>query len=179
MQGQLDIELDEVGLAQAAAAAPVLAARRPSLILSSDLSRAAATAQALSAACGLPVVLDKRLRERDFGPWQGLVATEIRARDPEPFERWRQHEDPGLPGIEALAELSARAAAAFEDAAAQVGTGTAVVVTHGGAARAGVARLVGWPPALGQTLKVLDNCHWTELRRMPFGWQLYAHNVGA
>ena len=178
MQGQLDVDLDEDGLAQAASAAPPLAARRPDLIVSSDLARAASTARALASLCDLPVVLDKRLRERDFGPWQGLVATEIHARDPAAFELWRRNDDPLLAGIEPLSELAARSAAAFEDAAATVGTGTAVLVTHGGAARAGTARLLGWPLQAGQTLKVLHNCHWTELRRAPLGgWQLYAHNV--
>jgi probable phosphoglycerate mutase len=178
MQGQLDIDLDEDGVAQAAAAAPLLAARRPDLIVSSDLSRALSTARALASLCDLPVVPDKRLRERDFGPWQGLLPTEIHARDPAAFELWRHTEDPGVPGIEPHSDLAARAAAAFEDAAEQVGTGTAVMATHGGAARAGTARLLGWPDGAGLTLKVLLNCHWTELRRTPLGgWQLYAHNV--
>ena len=178
MQGQLDIDVDEVGLSQAASAAVVLAARQPDLIVSSDLSRAVTTARALSDLCGRPIELDKRLRERDYGPWQGLLPAEIRDRDPAAFEAWRRTEEAFLAGIEPLTDLAARAAAALEDAAARVGTGTAVVVTHGGAARAGVARLLGWPAALGQTLKVLLNCHWTELRRTSLGgWQLYAYNV--
>jgi glucosyl-3-phosphoglycerate phosphatase len=177
MQGQIDIDLDDVGRAQAASASSELAARKPQLIVSSDLSRASSTARALAERCGLPVELDKRLRERDFGPWQGLLPTEMHERNPAEFEAWRRTEEPGLDGIETVPELASRAAAAMEDAAARVGTGTAVVVTHGGAARAGAARLLGWPAGQGQTLKVLLNCHWTELRRTPLGWQLYAHNV--
>jgi broad specificity phosphatase PhoE len=178
MQGQLDVDLDEVGLAQALSAAAVLAARKPDLIVSSDLSRATSTARALADLCGLPVELDKRLREREYGPWQGLRPAEIHERDPAAFEAWRRTEEPSMAGIEPVPDVASRAAAALEDAAARVGTGTAVVVTHGGAARAGAARLLGWPVELGQTMKVLLNCHWTELRRTaPRGWQLYAHNV--
>jgi probable phosphoglycerate mutase len=178
MQGQIDIDLDDVGRAQAVSAASVLAARRPDLIVSSDLSRALSTAHALADLCGLPVELDKRLRERDYGPWQGLLPAEIHERDPAAFEAWRRTEEPSMAGIETLPDLASRAAAALEDAAARVGTGTAVMVTHGGAARAGAARLLGWPVEFGQTLKVLLNCHWTELRRTALGaWQLYAHNV--
>ena len=44
IQGQLDSELDEVGLAQAAAGAPALAAVQPQLIVSSDLRRTTRTA---------------------------------------------------------------------------------------------------------------------------------------
>ena len=47
-QGQTDIPLDDTGLAQAARAAKVLARLKPSLIVSSDLSRARATAQQLA-----------------------------------------------------------------------------------------------------------------------------------
>ena len=52
-QGQLDIALSETGLAQATAAAPHLAARRPDVIVSSDLLRAAATADALGGLLGV------------------------------------------------------------------------------------------------------------------------------
>lgn len=178
-QGQLDIDLNEHGLAQASTAAAVLAARRPDLIVSSDQSRAASTARPLSLLCGLPVALDKRLRERDFGPWQGLLPSEIEQRWPREYEHWQQTGESVVPGIEGVDDLAMRAAAAFADAAEQVGGGTAVLVTHGGAAKAGTAHLLGWPVQVGHALKVLDNCHWTELRLTPLGnWQLYAHNVG-
>ena len=44
MQGQTDVDLDETGLAQAAAGRPALAALQPELIISSDLRRASRTA---------------------------------------------------------------------------------------------------------------------------------------
>jgi probable phosphoglycerate mutase len=177
-QGQLDIDLNDVGLEQASAAAALLAARRPDLIASSDLSRCASTARPLALVTGLPVALDKRLRERDFGPWQGLLPGEIEQRWPQEYEHWQQTGESVLPGIESVEDLAARAAAAFADVAEQVGDGTAVVVTHGGAAKAGTTELLGWPVHVGHALKVLDNCHWTELRRTSMGWQLFAHNVG-
>ena len=66
-QGQSDIALDDVGQAQAERAARLLAALRPDLIVSSDLSRAAQTAAPLSRLTGLAVTLDKDLRERSGG----------------------------------------------------------------------------------------------------------------
>ena len=80
IQGQLDVELDEVGQAQAAVVAPRLAELAPAAIVSSDLRRAADTAAAVAAVTGVQVRLDKRLRERDFGQWQGLHGTEIAKR---------------------------------------------------------------------------------------------------
>ncbi len=47
-QGQIDVSLDAVGLAQAESAAALLAGLHPDRIVSSDLSRARATAEALS-----------------------------------------------------------------------------------------------------------------------------------
>lgn len=62
-QGQLDPPLDEVGIAQSEAVAPVLAALGPVALLTSDLQRAVATAAPLAAATGLTARVDPRLRE--------------------------------------------------------------------------------------------------------------------
>ncbi len=77
VQGHTDVDLDDIGLREAAEAAPAIAAFGPDLIVSSDLRRAAHTAAALAEVTGLPVEYDARLRERDFGPWQGLTVAEI------------------------------------------------------------------------------------------------------
>jgi len=82
-QGQSDIPLDETGHAQAERAARLLAALRPDLIVSSDLSRAVSTAAPLARLAGLEVILDKDLRERSGGSWEGLTDTEIRERYPD------------------------------------------------------------------------------------------------
>ena len=81
-QGQSDVPLNEVGLRQAAAAARHLAALRPAAIYSSDLSRASVTAEALARLTGLTVQLDKDLRERSGGSWEGLTEAEIREQFP-------------------------------------------------------------------------------------------------
>ena len=87
-QGQSDIPLDETGRAQADRAARLLAGLRPDLIVSSDLSRAASTAAALARLTGLEVTLDKDLRERHGGCWEGLTDTEIRGRYPAEHASW-------------------------------------------------------------------------------------------
>ena len=75
LQGQVDIPLDDVGRWQAEVGAQALLARfSPTAIVSSDLQRAAATAQYLGDAVGLEVAYDARLRERSFGAWEGLTA---------------------------------------------------------------------------------------------------------
>jgi glucosyl-3-phosphoglycerate phosphatase len=179
VQGQTDTPLNELGRAQAAAAAPMLAALRPAAIYSSDLSRARDTAAILSDLCGLSVVTDARLRERYFGTWQGMTLTEIAATYPTEYAAWRAGD--GSPGceIESLDDMGKRVGMALLDIADAWPGATVVVATHGGAARQGAGQLLGWPAPVLRTVMGLFNCHWTELRHdARRGWQLRAHNVG-
>ena len=72
VQGQVDIPLNATGLAQAAAAARILASPRPDRIVSSPLSRARTTAQILADLTGLDIEVEADLIERSFGVWEGL-----------------------------------------------------------------------------------------------------------
>jgi broad specificity phosphatase PhoE len=179
VQGQTDVGLDEVGRRQASLSAPAIAALRPDVIVSSDLSRAADTAAVLAGLTGQDVALDPRLRERNYGRMQGYLLTEIAERWPEEYAQWRAGAPVPELGAESSEELADRSCAAFRDAAERVPGGTVVIVTHGGSARHGCGALLGWPLSTTRTLGPLANCRWTELgwdvRR---GWQLRAHNVG-
>jgi glucosyl-3-phosphoglycerate phosphatase len=178
-QGQTDVDLNETGVRQAAEAAPRLAAREPKLIISSDLRRAARTAQALVDLTGLPLRFDPRLRERHFGPWQGLTATEVEQRFPDDYLHWGSAAPIANPAVEAIETMTERVVAALRDASDEAGEGgIAVVVTHGGSARVGVGGLLGWPQETWHTLGVLGNCRVSELWLNPErGWQLEAHNA--
>ncbi|HEU4424005.1 MAG TPA: histidine phosphatase family protein [Pilimelia sp.] len=180
VQGQTDAPLNELGHRQAAAAARLLAILRPDAIVASDLSRAAETAAALAALTDLGVRLDPRLREREYGRWQGLTMSEIAERFPEEHARWRAGEQSPGCGIESLDDLGKRVAEALQEAAEALPGGTTVLATHGGAARQGCGALLGWPPRVLRTVGGLGNCHWAELRHDAVrGWQLHTYNVGA
>jgi probable phosphoglycerate mutase len=178
-QGQTDTDLDETGAAQAVAAAPRLAAYEPCLLVASDLRRAVRTAEALAALTGLAVERDARLRERNFGPWQGLTMDEIRERFPDDFARWGTTAPLGDPGIESVEDMGKRVLAAVRDVTDRLPEGgTAVIATHGGSARVACGALLGWPPAVWPTLGALGNCRLSELRYTPVrGWRLVAHNI--
>jgi probable phosphoglycerate mutase len=179
IQGQLDIALDEVGQAQAAAVAPRLAELAPAAIVTSDLRRAADTAAPVAALTGVPVRLDKRLRERDFGQWQGLHGGEIAERYPDEYARWQAGKEVDGCGVEELDDLAQRASEALQDAAALAPDATVLVFCHGGTAKYGVAALLGWPARILPTFASLGNCRWIELRRDTVrGWQLRGHNLG-
>jgi len=180
IQGQTDVDLDDTGRTQAAAAAAALAAERADVLLSSDLRRARDTAGALAALTGSPVDVDNRLREREYGAWEGLTHEQISARWPEEFLRWKSGGPVPECGLEDMADVAKRVGAALLDAADRVGqTGTVVVVSHGGAARQGMGAVLGWPLEVARSVGPLGNCHWAELRgSATTGWRLYAHNVG-
>ena len=177
-QGQSDIPLDEAGQAQAERAARLLAALRPDLIVSSDLSRAAQTAAPLSRLTGLEVTLDKDLRERSGGCWEGLTDTEIRTRYPVEHASWTP------PDGEPSAVVAERVAGALLRVAEAVSghpgfaTGLAVVVSHGAALRLGMSRLLGMPEELSGVLGPLSNCSWSVLGRRNGRWRLVEHNAG-
>ncbi|MGA7689389.1 MAG: histidine phosphatase family protein [Jiangellales bacterium] len=182
-QGQTDVPLDAAGHAQAQRAAVMLARMEPSLIVSSDLSRAHETARALADVTGLHVTLDPDLRETNGGHFQGLTGDEIRAQHPGDWAAWASGDphfrNPG--GGESRTDVAARMLAAVLRAANQVGNGLAVLATHGGAARLAVAQLIGLPLERVGSLGVISNTAWTmvERRRGPHAdyWALVEHNA--
>jgi len=165
-QGQTDVPLDEVGLAQARAAAGQLRLLSPAKIVSSDLQRAFVTASALGDATGVPVAVDARLRETYAGEWQGLSRDELQRDHAVDLAAWAAGSDLRPGGGERRTEVAARMVAAIDDARAGLSNDdTLVVVTHGGAARAAVGQLLGLAPADWAILGVLTNCAWTVLQR--------------
>lgn len=179
-QGQLDVDLDDVGRAQAARAARLLAGLAPSALVSSDLVRARATAQLLADLTGLDVRTDKRLREIDVGGWQGLTFDEVAQRFPDEAASWRDGGEGRRGGGETLVEVGERAAPAVLESVAELPDGaTLVVTTHGAAGRAIVASLIGLPSGSWRSLGSLSNCCWSVVGETPHGWRLWEHNAGS
>ncbi|WP_144119644.1 histidine phosphatase family protein [Catellatospora sichuanensis] len=180
VQGQLDVPVNDRGRAQAQAAAAVLARSEAQLMITSDLGRCTQTAAPLVELTGLTPERDARLRERHFGSWQGLTTPEVRERFPESYARWRAADpDPG-DGLEPLADLGKRVSETIRQAAERVPGGTAILVSHGGAIKYGVAALLGWPEEMLPTVAPVQNCHWVDLILQPsYGWRVSAYNVGA
>jgi probable phosphoglycerate mutase len=179
-QGHLDTELSELGLEQAAAAGEAVAALGPTRIVSSDLVRARATAEAVGRATGLPVELDDRFREIDVGEWQGLGNEEVSRRWPEERAAVLRGEDVprGVTG-ESMADVRGRVGSALGEHLEEVGAGECLVVsTHGAAGRVAAAWLLGLDVGLAwRVLGGLGNCHWGELREGRRGWWVQTWNA--
>jgi len=83
IQGQNNTPLNQVGIAQAAAASRALSSTPFSAIYSSDLLRAQHTAETIAAAQHTAVITQVSLRERHYGIFQGLTYAEAEARCPD------------------------------------------------------------------------------------------------
>jgi probable phosphoglycerate mutase len=89
VQGQLDVPLSEVGLAQARAVAQALAAERFDALYSSDLVRVRQTAAPAAARLGLQVRCDAALRERHYGVFQGMTYADCKSQRPHDYARFK------------------------------------------------------------------------------------------
>jgi alpha-ribazole phosphatase len=131
-QGQSDVPLNANGLAQAEALAGQLGGERFEAIYTSDLARAAQTAEALAARTGAPIHPDPRLREIDQGEWEGLLLAEIEARYAEAFQRRRL--DPLTaqpPGGESVGQVRERVLEVIREISRIHPDGSVAVVSHG------------------------------------------------
>jgi glucosyl-3-phosphoglycerate phosphatase len=143
-QGWLDAPLTHAGEAQAAARARTLAHESfaPRAIYTSDLQRAARTAEIIAAHVEAPVIADAGFRERHGGEWQGHTVAEIDEGWPGMRDAWRRGELTAPPGGEEDVDVLERFDAALSRALAQAGHGVVGIVTHHGMLRI-VARRAG------------------------------------
>ena len=180
-QGHSDIPLNNEGLAQARKAAPLLFNLKPDRIISSDLMRAQQTAQALSDISGLPINLDSGLRETHGGNWEGKTGAQNREEDFDRFVNWLDGDDePAGQTGERRSEIAKRAVDAIERALDN-SIGTLLVVTHGGAARCILGKMLGMPMNQWSAIGGLSNACWSIIENGHHrdGWVLVEHNAGS
>ncbi|MGI5892513.1 MAG: alpha-ribazole phosphatase [Bacillota bacterium] len=143
-QGLLDHGLNENGQAQALALGTYFAQRKVDAIYASNLKRALETAKPIAEIHNLPINTEERLKEMDFGLWEGLSFAEIEADFPDLAKRWLA--EPHLvtiPQGETFVQVGQRAAAAFRDIADKHRGQSVVIVAHGGVNRLILCDLFG------------------------------------
>lgn len=148
-QGQEDIPLSETGEAQARALGERLRFVHIDRAVASPLRRALRTAElALGDDRLARLTTDAGLMEIAHGRWEGLLAAEIRAQDPERLHAWRHAPHEVLmPGGESLQHVLDRAWAALGRATEGLGDGTLLVVAHDAVNRVLLCRILGLPLA--------------------------------
>ncbi|GAB2883239.1 histidine phosphatase family protein [Nocardioides pacificus] len=182
VQGQTDVELDETGHAQAAAAASYLASFAPAALWSSDLARARQTTAYVAKETGLDPVLDERLREFHLGIRQGTTNADYAAQHPQEHAVFRTGRYDVVPGAEQRSAVVVRMRAAIDDLISSAAPGaTAMAVSHGAATKVTVVAMLGLEDGHAAALSGLDNCAAAVLEETAYGerWRLAGYNLGA
>lgn len=170
LQGQINIEMNDVGQAQATAVAESLAGLSDvQAVYSSPLSRAFGTAEAIAGGLGLQVQVDERLLERAFGQWEGLTRAQIKEKWPEEFQAWVSGRSVDGMGVESRASVGERMNAACREFHERHPEGSVLVVSHGAALTIGITVMQGLDPENFRGLCGMDNCHRAELRPQAVG----------
>ncbi len=148
IQGQQDSPLSPRGKLQAERWACALGTLQWDRILSSDAGRAVETVRRINAHLNLPVVLDSRLRELDWGRWTAKTVAELRAEEGELVAaQERAGWDFQPPGGESRRSQLERCRHALLEAAGTWPGHTILVVAHGGIIRSLAHGLCGRPIA--------------------------------
>lgn len=134
LQGHLDVPLNEVGRLQAEAAARSLAGQTFAAVYCSDLCRARETAAAAARTLALNLTIERDLRERHYGDFQGLTYDEARKRFPADYDRFhaRDADFAFAGGGESLTAFAVRIRRVLSRVASAHPGEQALVVTHGG-----------------------------------------------
>jgi probable phosphoglycerate mutase len=170
LRGLLDPPLDQEGRHQVESLAAAFARldRAPHRIVAGPLTRTQETAGAIARELGLDVLTDERLTDRDYGPWTGESAQEVRAQY-----------GPGLldlPGAEPVGDVVSRAWEVL-DAQLPYLDEPVVLVAHDAVNSNLLASL---DPTLGPAHAVTqDTACWNRLERVQSTWQVVVVNGNA
>lgn len=146
-QGISDQPLNQTGEKQAASLAPRLEKMAFDAIYSSDLIRVQRTAELALNGNNEAVVLDARLREFDFGEWEGLSWSEAREKHPEDFELWVNDREQNPHGGERISDLVTRIDSFLKELQARYNKEEHILIfAHGGTLAVLVCHLLGNDP---------------------------------
>lgn len=174
VQGQLDVPLNAVGLAQARAAAAVLGRERFDAVYSSDLSRARQTAAPTVELLSMGLILDEDLRERHYGIFERLTYAEVKQKFPEDYARFEAR-DPeyGFRTGESLRDFSARSIAVMSRIVERNRGRSVLVFTHGGVLDKLYRFVTGLPLSAERSFGI-PNAGLNRIEVRPNGWRILA-----
>ncbi|WP_457642411.1 histidine phosphatase family protein [Persephonella sp.] len=132
IQGHIDTDLTPAGIVQARLAGEELSKYNIQKIFSSDLRRAYRTAQIIGDILDLPVEKDKRIREMNFGEWEGRTYDHIFATDYKTFQNWLKNPVAcPLPSQEEIESFEKRLRSFYKDIL-KLPEKNILIVGHGG-----------------------------------------------
>ena len=143
IQGKGDSPLTEKGIGRARRWGELLKPLDWETIVTSDQGRSRHTAELVNQALNLPLVQEPRLREQNWGDWEGLaLETILREKSEELAQRLAAGWGFRPPGGESREEVWQRGCQALTDMAGALPGRKVLVITHGGMIRALTYRLI-------------------------------------
>lgn len=127
--GITDVDLTEKGIEQAKALAEQAAGKKLDIIITSPLKRAVATAQIVSARCHMPMEIDERLIEQNYGIYEGVD------RKDEAFLNNKRNFAYKYPGGESMLQVAYRVYGLLEELKSKYADKNVLLVSHGGVCR--------------------------------------------
>lgn len=131
ISGVTDVDLNETGVCQAEALAKKLAAlpRPPRMVICSDMKRALHTASIAAEFLSIPLVTDPRLREQDYGRFEGMD------RLTPGFLQTKHNFAVRYPGGESMLDTAQRVYTCLDEVLSANADIDLLVVAHGGVLR--------------------------------------------
>jgi broad specificity phosphatase PhoE len=168
--GRMESPLTDLGRRQADAVAQAVrrATGRARRVISSPRQRALDTAGAF----GLPIEVDERWAEMDYGAYDGLPLADVPA---DLWATWRADPDFAPPGGESLAALGARVGEACNELAARPDNDDVVIVSHVSPIKAAVAWALVVDDSVAWRMR-LDPASISRIAATPSGASLHTFN---
>lgn len=146
--GQADLALSSRGFTDVQQLAAGWHAEPPRFLFASDLRCAQQTAQVFAARFAIEPLADARLREMDFGRWEGREWIEISRSEPEVHRHWRDNwVIQQAPDGESFADVIRRTGAWLAALLSSTAQDDCVLaIAHSGSIRALLCHALGLPP---------------------------------
>jgi probable phosphoglycerate mutase len=174
VQGQLDVPLSEVGLSQAAAVSRILGKESFDAIYSSDLVRVRQTAEPSAQILKKEPILEKALRERHYGVFQGMTYADAKEKQPEGYARFRAKDlDYDFGSGESLRDFNERCLSVFARIAEKHQGQGILVFTHGGVLEMIYRRVTGRGLSAPRDFEI-PNAALNRLELGAGGWRVLA-----
>ena len=174
--GQLDSPLTPKGIWQAYAIADRLRRLSFTTLYSSDLGRAAQTANIIASICGKKVIFDSELREWNMGVFQGLTVSEMHEKFPKERQDYeRICFEYTIPEGESLRQLRQRSFRVLTALAKLHLEDNVVVVTHGTVLTVFFQEVLGLPTGNTCPFKV-DHGNFCTFEYVGEQWSLVVWN---
>ena len=171
LQGVMPVPLNHQGRTQARALAQYLQPQSIDAIFTSPLSRAKETAQIIGNVLKLPIQNEVRIREIEFGRFEGLTWAQVKEQYPVACQMWHSGYMPcKAPDGESRRDVQQRMNAAWDDLTSRPCMETVAWVTHGSAMKILLGSMYAQLPAAP-----LVNTSITALERFRNIWEITSY----